>query len=281
MKKLLLAALAVLCGVQVASGAADQVRDGGSFSTPNCQRVWVRRSVDSTGTSAGRRDSAVIICAPGVMPTPITVGGVYATDTTSRALRMDSNGYVYNQDAARDRDLDFGVTNLVASVAIDSGGTGGANFRYSAPTDVRKWSKGNIVIHITQSAAGDTLGHYVYGVTVFPLTSATLDWTTVGVPIATNPNPAATDTLGFKTGLNGITANAIQTFPGERAVILSTDRTTSNYANVNAGQTVSIPWDVWLGTGARPRYIAVQIRLMSRDAASTLPSVRVDVEGLR
>lgn len=284
MKKLLLAALAVLCSVQ-AFAAADQVRDGDSFNTPNCQRKYVRRTVDSTGTVAGRMDSAVVICAPNVMPTPLAVGGVYDTDTTSRVLRMTSTGALKTDDAARDRDLDFGVTNLVSSVAIDSGGTGGANFRYSTPLDVRKWSSGNIVIHITAASAADTVGHYVYGVTVFPLTSATLDWTTVGVPIATfvpttiGASAAATDTLGFNRGLNGITANAIQTFPGERAVVLSTDRTTSNYANVNAAQTVSYPWSYWLGP-MRPRYIAVQVRLMSRDAAA-VPSVRIDAEGLR
>ena len=209
---------------------------------------------------------------------------VQLADGTYRNIRTwqytDADGNVLGVDAARDRDLDFGVTNLVASVAIDSGGTGGANFRYSAAVDVRKYTGGNIIVHITAADAADTLGHYVYGVSVFPLTSATLDWATTGVPIVTSATPATTDTLGFKGGLNGITANAIQTFPGERAVILSTDRTTSNYANINAGQTVSYPWQVWLGQLARPRYIAVQVRLMSRDAAK-VPSVRIDLEGLR
>lgn len=209
------------------------------------------------------------------------VGGWYDVDSTGRYLLFDSNGRLRVIEDAKDRDLDFGVTNLISSVAIDSGGTGGANFRYSAPLDVRKWTKGNIIIHITAASAVDTAGKYQYGVTVFPLTSATLDWTTLGVPVSTNVGPAATDTLGFQY----ITPNAIAPMQGERVVTLSTDRTTSNYANINAGQTVSLPWDVWLGTGAKPRYIAVQIRLMSRNytvaAMNLVPSVRVDVEGLR
>lgn len=208
------------------------------------------------------------------------VGGWYATDSTGRYLLFDVDGNLRVVEARKDRDLDYGVQNLVSSVAIDSGGAGGANFRYSGVVDVRKWSSGRIIVHITAASAADTVGHYVYGVTVFPLTSSTLDWTTVGVPIAAGMNPSATDTLGFKGGLNGITANAIQTFPGERAIVLSTDRTTSNYANINAGQTVSYSWDVWLGPNSRPRYLAVQVRLMSRDAAA-IPLVRLDLEALR
>lgn len=209
--------------------------------------------------------------------------GYYFNSTTGN--QTNSDGHILGVDTSRDRNLDFGVTNLITSVAIDSGGTGGTNFRYSAPVDVRQYSTGRIIVHITAASAGDTLGHYVYGVTVFALTSATTDWATVGVPItpfSASVAAAANDTLGFNRGLNGITANAIQTFPGERAIVLSTDRTTSNYANINAGQTVSYSWDTWLGQGARPRYLAVQVRLMSRDVASIgAPSVRVDLEGLR
>lgn len=201
--------------------------------------------------------------------------------------KVTATGEVSVGEYLRDRDLDFNVTNLVSSVAIDTGGTGGANFRYSAPVDVRQYSTGRIVIHITAASAADTVGRYIYGVTVFPLTSATMEWAAIGVPLSTNPNPAITDTLGFKgaLALDGITANAIQTFPGERAVVLFTDRTTSNYANINAGQTVSLSWDVWLGQGAKPRYLGVQVRLMNKNysaaAHADIPSVRVDLEGLR
>lgn len=102
-KLLLLAALAVLCGAQ-AWADADQVRDGADFNTPNCARHYIRRTVDSTGTKAGRLDSAVVICAPQVMPTPMTVGGVYRPDTTSRALSLDSDGNLKAVDPFRDRD---------------------------------------------------------------------------------------------------------------------------------------------------------------------------------
>lgn len=203
-------------------------------------------------------------------------------DSTQRLLRTDANGNLKIVDDDRDRDLDFGVTTLITSVAIDSGGVGGANFRTSAPVDVRQYGTGRIIVHITAASAADTVGFYVYGVTLFALTQGASDWTAVGNPITTSASPAATDTLGFKGGLNGITANAIQTFPGERAIVLSTDRTTSNYANINAAQTVSYSWDVWLGAGAHPRYLLAQARLMSKNVAGNLtPSVRIDLEGLR
>ena len=199
--------------------------------------------------------------------------------------RVDAEGNAQTTDAARDRDLDFGATNLVASVAIDSGGVGGANFRYSAPVDVRQYGTGRIIIHITQASAADTVGIYDYGVTVFPLTQGAIDWTGVGVPISTNPYPvikegvaAQSDSLGFWS----ITPNAVNVLQGERKVRLQTDRTTSNYANVNAMQTASFSWDVWLGAGAKPRYLLVQIRLIAKTITGNLtPSVRVDLEGLR
>lgn len=204
--------------------------------------------------------------------------GYYFNATTGQ--RTTADGKVLVDDPLRVED--FGVVNLVASVAIDTGGVGGANFRYSAPIYVGDYTTGRIVLHVTAASAGDTSGTYNYGVTVFPLTVANGDdWTTVGNPLPTQTSPGATDTLGVRY----ITPNAIAPMAGERVVTLSTDRATSNYANVNAGQTVSLPWDIWLGAGARPRYLMVQVRLMNRNytvaARNDIPLVRVDLEGVR
>lgn len=207
-------------------------------------------------------------------------------DSSQKLIGADGSGSglnVYNTNAAHL--LDFNVVNLISSVAIDTGGTGGANFRYSAPLDVRQYSGGNIVIHITSASAADTVGTYVYGVTLFPLTSATADWTTVGVPVPVagffNPYTAAQgmvrDTVGFfRVPLAGAAMD------GEKFIQLKTDRDNTNYANIEAGKTVSIPWQFWLGPFARPRYLMVQVRLASKTITGNLtPSVRVDLEGLR
>lgn len=158
-KLLLLAALAVLCGAQ-AWADADQVRDGADFNTPNCARHYIRRTVDSTGTKAGRIDSAVVICAPQVMPTPMTVGGVYRPDTTSRALSLDANGNIYNQDASRDRDNNLTFANIVAlgTPAGTSALAGGAADS-SAVLDTHAMRLGTLLIRAypaTSSSAVDT-----------------------------------------------------------------------------------------------------------------------------
>lgn len=214
-------------------------------------------------------------------------------DSTQKLIKASATGGLSVSDESRDRDLDFGVTNLISSVAIDSGGTGGANFRYSAPLDVRKWSSGNIIIHITAFGAGDTVGTYDYGVTLYALTSATADWATVGVPVVTNGMPTVNGMAGANV-IKGAVASRdssgfwnayptpVENMTGERFIRLQTNRGNSNYRNSNAAQTVSLPWSYWFGLGFRPRYLMAQVRLASKTTANAgTPSVRMDVEGLR
>lgn len=296
MKKLLLAALAVLCGAQMASGAADQVRDGESFNTPNCVRLYVRRSVDSTGTVAGRKDSAVVVCSPNVMPTPMAVGGTDDSDTTSVVFRFDTSNNLKTSEQSKDRDLDFGVTNLFSSVAIDTGGVGGTNFRYSAPVDVRKYGKGkiNIIVHIIPAAADTAVASgywYDLGVAVFPLKSAQTDWGTATnlttasegvpyVPIFAAMGTAGADSVGsFGTVLAPNSANL---GPGERRLRFSATRPANgNGANVASFHTITLPLSYWVGD-VQPRYLVVQLRHMQKATGATgSPTIRVDLEGLR
>ena len=170
MKKLMtLAALAVL--VATAAMAADEVRDGDSFNTPNCVRKYVRRTVDSTGTTAGRLDSAVVTCAPNVMPTPLAVGGVYAGDTTSRVLRLDSDGYLYLQDASRDRDY-----SLVTTVVEKSSLAGGNAFTTDQAIWFAPYTGAELLVSWNTAAAADSdsiaIAIYAYALTSTSMATA-------------------------------------------------------------------------------------------------------------
>lgn len=199
MKKLMmLAALAVLCVVE-AFAAADQVRDGESFNTPNCQRKFVRRTVDSTGTVAGRMDSAVVICAPNVMPTPMTVGGVYDGDTTSRALRMNAGGKVYVVDGDRDRDYGQVLSTGITALSLATGATG-----ISSLVDLRTYK--HAVLKLSWDAADSA--NVALGVKVYNKQSSSwaADDTPILLPIrqqGTSPAAAADTTGALAFVING------------------------------------------------------------------------------
>ena len=91
-------ALAVFASVDIAR-AETQVADGQKLNPPASGVVhWTRRSVDSTGTSAGRVDSAVIVYPARIPGTPSLVGGIYRADTSSRVLTMTSSGATVTAD---------------------------------------------------------------------------------------------------------------------------------------------------------------------------------------
>jgi len=126
MKKLmlLLAALAVM-GAGYASAQSsygDVKRDGEQFN-PAASPQWmlVRRTVDSTGTVAGRRDSAVWYGPIMKMPLTLMTGGIYSPDTSARTFRMDNDGNVYvsviNPDKTWNDTLSTGITNLSLATA--------------------------------------------------------------------------------------------------------------------------------------------------------------------
>lgn len=126
---LLMAAVVVLCASFQSVRAADEVRSGTKFNPAKSgQRVYVRRTVDSTGAGgfvhqAGRVDSAVIIGPFQSMPVPVTVGGVYAADTSSRAMNMDGNGNPIVTLSNAPQDYELISANFLSSLFLNAGGT--------------------------------------------------------------------------------------------------------------------------------------------------------------
>ena len=95
------AACLLVAGVALAA----QVPDGEKFNVPTSgQWRYVARTVDSTGTKAGRRDSFVYVTPVQYPSIPLTVGGVRRSDTTSFALGMTYEGYLQTSEANKDRD---------------------------------------------------------------------------------------------------------------------------------------------------------------------------------
>ena len=93
-------ALAVFASVDIAR-AETQVADGQKLNPPASGVVhWTRRSVDSTGTTAGRVDSAVIVYPARIPGTPSLVGGIYRADTSSRAFSMTSDGCLLTSETS-------------------------------------------------------------------------------------------------------------------------------------------------------------------------------------
>ena len=130
---LLLAAVVCMVASFHSVRAADEVRSGTKFNpAASATRKWVRRTVDSTGTVAGALDSAVLVNPSQNMPVPVTIGGVYLSDTSSRALAMDASGNAKVVDADRDRDLVLGQTSIINDTLIAMNANGASSFLYGS-----------------------------------------------------------------------------------------------------------------------------------------------------
>ena len=233
MKKLLmLAALAAVVLAGTVYGEADTRRDGTKFNPAQSPvRLYLVRTVDSTGTKAGRRDSVAWSNVVGQLPVPQTVGGVYDADTSSRAFRATNEGYLYILDA--NPPITTAVSSGIDGVTIAAGGTASSQ---PECVDLSAYSKVTLLLSWTTAAAADSDSVQIalkvfnkesaaWGTNdtqVFPLnvvrTAAVLDTTmtepslNLGGSIAIPPptlyvyrSTALTATLGgVKTTINGL-----------------------------------------------------------------------------
>jgi len=205
--------------------------------------------------------------------------------------KTDGSGNQMSSEAAKDRDLDYYAT-AIATATMDT-----ATVQYSAPIDLRKYTHANVIIHVAFGSADTTVSNLVdYAISAFPLPTLAMDWTGYGVPVPAFPygNHAQAgavnnmaDTLGGFWNLSNRTSG--QLFAGERMVRLAARPTafpgssggTHNVAvNIAAGTTLSVPLSSLLAPGQRCRFLAIQLRCVSR-ASTAAPSVRVDIEALR
>ena len=221
-----------------------------------------------------------------------TSGGV--NFNTKNGAVVDASGNAKVADADRDRDLDYYAT-VIATASLDT-----AASLWSAPIDLRKYSRFTVIVHITPGVgAADTTyaGLYDFGLTMYAPPVLAIDWTGYGMPIVTRGSGGRTatafattqadTTAGFfatPTGGAYIYDPSVLTTPGERFIRLRGAAylayANRNYINRYATQTVRIPGSDLLGPGDRPRFAVFQLRGMKR-ASTNAPSVRVDIEALR
>lgn len=216
--------------------------------------------------------------------------GTYKINGSTKQ-NVDASGNALVSEAAKDRDLDYYAT-AIATATMDT-----ATVQYSAPIDLRKYTHANVIIHVAFGSADTTVSNLVdYAISAFPLPTLAMDWTGYGVPVPAFPygNHAQAgavnnmaDTLGGFWNLSNRTSG--QLFAGERMVRLAARPTafpgssggTHNVAvNIAAGTTLSVPLSSLLAPGQRCRFLAIQLRCVSR-ASTAAPSVRVDIEALR
>ena len=272
---LLLAAVVCMVASFHSVRAADEVRSGTKFNPAASPiRKFVRRSVDSTGTVAGALDSAVLIQPTQRMPVPVTMGGVYLSDTSSRVFATDNSGNAKVVDASRDRDLDYYAT-VINSTTADTGAV-----YYSGIVDLRKYATANIIIHLVPAAADTTTQTWDFGVTVYPLPTQSYDWTGYGVPVpavtqSLTSSLTTSDSLGFWTA----TAVPTQRLAGERIYRFRARQFSPRYTNISGATTLSIPLSSLLAPGQRCRFFGVALRGVSRSGSA--PLARLDVEALR
>lgn len=209
---------------------------------------------------------------------------------------VDASGNAKVVDADRDRDLDYYAT-VINATTIDTAQA--TSYVLSGIIDVRKYSRGNVIIHINRAAADSFAVTMEYGVTLFALPTQSYDWTGYGVPLPAFFQPSGPLVAADSTGVSNlwqqrggpamalpvpITAGALTGGVagfGERQVVLTTVRPNTGYLPYQWGNTVSAPWSWWLGS-VRPRFLGIMIRWNSMTGTyANRPSVRVDVEALR
>lgn len=283
MVAVVLASLAVLLAELP---AAAQVRDGVKFNpAASGIRTYVRRSVDSTGTTAGKVDSAVLILPAQSMPMLQAVGGMYAADTTGRVLRFDASGNLLSSEANKDRDNwsipTGGIINDTMSVAALANGrvsSQSSNLGFCAESTLvlpcgqyRHFTLFMRAIPIG-AATSDTSSMIRVAVEIrkhttnLADTSSTFVWMSWEPPAGTNA-PTGPDSLGHTyAGVTiGSTPGTVALYPGEHEFIFDPRRRGDRNTDYFFGPPDGIAVDLVDAHGQWfwAPYMSVRIRVLS------------------
>lgn len=273
-----------------AQGNPSEVRDGQKFNpAASGQRLYIRRTVDSTEASgfvhqAGRVDSAVIVYPPQVLPVPMLAGGVYRSDTSSRAFHTDNDGTLYTLEEFPLSDQNFIFQNIITDcatcshLALSYDGTGllGTSADSSAILDTHRMRLGTLLLDlgIEYTTAVDTTTEIALIVQVRTHLSATASDSAGTFPLymygqnGLGASAAAIDTAAFGHLQIG---SAGTPWSGEFTVYYSAKR-----------RGVYNQWDLNGRSFYFPGTIAIPLSsIWGRDVYSPYTSVRIRDAGVR